>query len=53
MRCRKTRYRDRIAAQLALATIHRKDRPQARETRAYQCPRCRGWHLTSQNRRTT
>lgn len=44
----KHRFRDRIAAELALATIHRKDkasRPK-RERRAYPCP-CGGWHLTS------
>lgn len=47
----KFRYRDRIAAQLALATIDTTG-PKRRETRAYPCPACRGWHLTSQEQRT-
>ena len=52
MRCptpTKHRFRDRIAAELALATIHRKDRASRvrRERRAYACP-CGAWHLTSQ-----
>lgn len=43
----KHRYRDNIAARLALAGIDR-TAPKRREKRAYRCPRCRGWHLTSQ-----
>ena len=49
-RCRKHRYPDETSARLALATIIRKDkthRPKT-EARAYRCPRCRGYHLTSQ-----
>lgn len=48
-RCRKRRYRDEIAAKLALATIQRKDkaRRSKSERRAYRCPLCGGWHLTS------
>lgn len=48
-RCRKRRFRDEVAAKLALATIGRRDnaaRPKT-ERRAYPCPSCRGWHLTS------
>jgi hypothetical protein len=48
-RCSKRRYRDRIAALLALASVQRKDgsrRPKT-EQRAYRCPDCHGWHLTS------
>ncbi|MDX3074602.1 hypothetical protein [Streptomyces sp. MI02-7b] len=44
---RKWRYRDRIAAQLVLAVMDRTD-PRRRECRAYHCPLCHGWHLTSQ-----
>lgn len=48
-RCRKVRYRDRVAALLALAgtrsTRHTR-RPKA-ERSAYRCPTCKGWHLTS------
>jgi hypothetical protein len=46
------RYRDRIAALMALATIVHQDkvkRPK-QEARAYFCPDCRGWHLTSRKR---
>ncbi len=52
--CHKTRYRDRIAALLALATVQSQDkshRPKL-EQRAYFCADCRSWHLTSQRRRT-
>lgn len=51
-RCSKFRYRDRIAAELALASLGREDntaRPKT-EQRAYWCPKCTGWHLTSQQR---
>ncbi|MGK5557595.1 hypothetical protein ACSNOI_38905 [Actinomadura kijaniata] len=43
------RFRDRIAATLALATIQRNDRPgrDKLEARVYRCPSCAGWHLTS------
>lgn len=47
----KFRYRDRIAALLALATIDDAD-PRRREKRAYRCHLCHGWHLTSQAQRT-
>lgn len=49
-RCRKHRYPDETSARVALATIIRKDkthRPKT-EARAYRCPKCRGFHLTSQ-----
>jgi hypothetical protein len=48
-RCRKIRYRDRIAALLALATVQARDKPgrPKQERRAYRCPDCRGFHLTS------
>lgn len=48
-KCRKRRFRDEIAAKLAIATIGRKDnagRPK-KECRAYFCGSCRGWHITS------
>ena len=52
-RCGKRKYRDRISALLALAstTQNRKARGKD-ETRAYHCPICKGWHLTSQPLRT-
>ena len=42
----KARYRDGVAAKLALARIDPGD-GRRRERRAYRCPHCRGWHLTS------
>ena len=52
--CRKIRYRDELGAQIALASTGRASRGRARpkdEARAYRCPRCKGWHLTSKGRR--
>ena len=48
-RCRKFRYRDEIAAKLAMAGARRRDgsRRARLEVRAYRCERCKGWHLTS------
>lgn len=45
----KKRYRDEIAAKLAMATYRNKDRSTSPklECRAYRCPECHGWHLTS------
>ena len=47
--CGKKRFRDEIAAKLALSSIGRKthERREKTERRAYRCPKCRGWHLTS------
>ena len=47
--CGKVRYRDEIAAKLALASAQRKDGSHRAKTekRAYRCPKCRGWHLTA------
>jgi hypothetical protein len=47
--CSKIRYRDHIAAKLALAKLkHTDGSGRAKlEARAYRCPFCRGWHLTS------
>jgi len=49
----KVRYRDRIAALLALSKVCRRDSPKRpkSERRAYPCPHCKGWHLTSTGRR--
>lgn len=52
-KCFKFRYRDEIAAKLALAMIRNQgkaSRPKT-ERRAYFCPECRGWHLTSWRKR--
>lgn len=50
--CAKRRFRDEISAKLALADIQRRGKDSQRpkdERRAYRCPRCRGWHLTSRS----
>lgn len=49
MGCRKKAYRDRIGALMALATIQRKGNANRTKTerRAYRCPKCGRWHLTS------
>lgn len=49
MSCRsgKRRYGDRIAALLALANTTRSDSQRRNEVRAYRCPECQGWHLSS------
>jgi hypothetical protein len=51
---RKLRYRDEIAAKMALATIAAQDKSHRDKTeqRAYRCSRCRGWHLTSMTKET-
>lgn len=43
----KVRYRDQIGAKFALAVINRRGGKKRREQRAYRCPTCNGWHLTS------
>jgi len=47
--CRKHKYRDEIAAKLALAKIVRQDKAYRSKTecRAYKCPSCHKYHLTS------
>lgn len=49
----KTRYRDAIAAGLALAHWQKKDPSTSRKVpqRSYRCRVCGCWHLTSQPRR--
>ena len=47
VKCFKVRYRDRVAAALALAKIQRQGKSGHTERRAYRCPNCKGWHLTS------
>lgn len=43
----KIRYRDEIAAKIALAVLWRQDKPGHNEQRTYRCGLCRGYHLTS------
>jgi hypothetical protein len=52
-RCSKYRYRDRIGALMALATVRHQDKSgRAKlEQRAYRCPKWGSWHLTSQAQR--
>lgn len=48
MKCVKTRFRDEVGAKIALSQIAVSDKAKRREVRVYKCPKCRGWHLTSQ-----
>lgn len=52
MSCTKHRHQTRVDALIALADIQRKDSPRRPKTenRAYRCPNCKGWHLTSKTR---
>jgi hypothetical protein len=43
----KLRYGDRVGALLALAQSASSSKAKRNEVRAYRCPRCDGWHLTS------
>ena len=43
----KHRYRDRVGALVALADSLSKPSGNRNEVRAYHCPQCSGWHLTS------
>ncbi len=47
--CGKRYFRDRLSAELTLASIWRggEDRGTSTPRRAYDCPTCSGWHLTS------
>lgn len=47
-RCRKIRYRTMLDAKMALARTRSATASKRRnERRAYHCPDCHGWHLTS------
>jgi hypothetical protein len=46
--CGKVRYITELGAKIALTRIHRDD--EQGERRHYRCPRCRGWHLTSEEK---
>jgi hypothetical protein len=47
----KRRYRDEVAAMMALSRIGTRGRDRGTAPiRQYRCPYCRGWHLTSQQR---
>jgi len=45
-RCRKNRFESEEDAREAIARLQ-KIRPGKREQRAYRCPNCQHWHLTS------
>lgn len=48
-KCRKRTYRSRITALLEAQRIGEQGGP----SRAYQCPNCHSWHLTSKSARST
>jgi hypothetical protein len=50
--CGKARYRDKVAAQLALLRLGRVEQRREKDAvRVYPCPKCKGWHLTSKGAR--
>lgn len=52
MSCSKIRYRDEIAAKLALINTRKNDSKRPKdEKRPYKCEKCSGWHLTSKPER--
>ena len=50
--CIKRRYRDAHAANDDLVEFGRRPGTHAKPVRAYYCPHCSGYHLTSEARRT-
>ncbi len=53
MRCPsgKVRYRTEVDAMLALMSTTSSNKAKRQETRQYRCPSCKGWHLTSEQKR--
>lgn len=47
--CRKRRYTSQDAAEYALGLVHAGPHARYVPERAYLCPYCAGWHLTSQS----
>lgn len=47
--CKKRKYRDEITAKIALSKVRSQDKSwrSKLECRAYKCPSCHKWHLTS------
>lgn len=52
MACTKRQYRSRTVAERAMFKHWRTGRGAKLPVRAYKCPRCDRWHLTSQARRS-
>lgn len=48
----KVRYRDRLGAEIALASTARSQTACRGESRVHRCPDCGGWHLTSRGGRS-
>ena len=46
--CRKRRFRDKREAMNALILITREGGRDRTPIRCYECEKCKGWHLTSQ-----
>lgn len=46
-KCKKIRYKDKIAAMLALAKCNRAKKGRRQERAIYYCRPCRSFHLTS------
>lgn len=45
----KRRYRDHEEAVRGLRNVRSKDKRERTPVRTYECPKCRGFHLTSQD----
>lgn len=46
--CKKSAFRDEIAADLFIASLHKKTKVRARmPSRSYYCDKCGFWHITS------
>lgn len=56
MKCAKTRYRNEIDAKIALSnaaySASQRSDEKRKEVRAYHCPKCKGYHLTSEPKRS-
>lgn len=50
-KAKKTRYRDDLEAKIAISRLSNTSQRDTIPHRTYRCPFCKGWHLTSQNKR--
>ena len=46
---RKVRYRDHTSAAMALRVLRERSNHDKIPVRVYECPICKGWHLTSKD----
>ena len=53
MECRKSKYASEQAAELDIARIKRLSKRERLPQRAYLCPQCSSWHITSQRHKAS